>query len=49
MHDIPRIYEQFPETAAGLGIGDGDAIGIGSPRSGVECRAYVTGANKQKV
>ncbi|MEA1895837.1 MAG: molybdopterin-dependent oxidoreductase [Euryarchaeota archaeon] len=50
MRNIPGLYEQFPEnlleinpeTAAGLGIEDGGAIGVESPRGRVECKAYVT-------
>ena len=50
MRNIPGLYEQFPEnlleinpeTAAGLGIGDGDVAGVESPRGRVECKTYVT-------
>ena len=50
MRNIPGLYEQFPEnlleinpeTAAGLGIRDGDVAGVESPRGRVECRAHVT-------
>jgi len=50
MRNIPGLYEQFPEnlleinpeTAAGLGIGDGDVAGVESPRGRIECKAYMT-------
>jgi anaerobic selenocysteine-containing dehydrogenase len=50
MRNIPALHrhmphnvaEVHPDTVAGLGIGEGDAILVESPRATVECQAHVT-------
>jgi anaerobic selenocysteine-containing dehydrogenase len=50
MRNIPELYEQFPKnlleinpkTAMGLGIADGNVVGVESPRGRIECPAYIT-------
>lgn len=57
MRNIPKLYEQFPENlleinpkaAAGLGIEDGEVVGVESPRGRIECKAHVTDCIDQRV